>query len=93
VIEADDFGDVVSARTHFQDYLDAAPDGKHAGEVRNRLSGLAARRTVASNSAASGPEDNRMPRYAPYVPTPGVVAEPVTPPVAIQPDDSDGGWR
>jgi tetratricopeptide (TPR) repeat protein len=93
VMEADDFGDDVSARTHFQGYLDVAPNGKHAGEIRNRLGGLAARRAVASNPAASAREDNRMPRYVPYVPSPGVIAEPVTPPVETQADDSDGGWR
>jgi Tetratricopeptide repeat len=91
VVEADDFGDDASARAHFESYLQAAPRGKHAAEIRNRLSGLDARRVVAANATRPTQDDNRMPRYEPYVPSPGVVTEPVTPPVLAQPDDSEGG--
>jgi tetratricopeptide (TPR) repeat protein len=77
VVEADDFGEDASARAHFKSYLDAAPCGKHAAEVRNRLSGLGARRAIASNAVSTTP-DERMPRYEPYAPSPGVLTKPVT---------------
>ena len=94
VVEVDEFGDDASARTHFQDYLRVAgPGGTHAAEVRNRLSGFDARRAVASNAASVAPDENRLPRYQPYVPSPGVVVNLVTPPAVTQDDHSEGGWR
>lgn len=92
VVEADDLGLEQSAREHFESYLRAAPRGKHAAEVRNRLTRIEATRQVGSNSVAA-PEDARMPRYEPYVPSPAVLAEPVTPPAPAQFDDATGGWR
>jgi hypothetical protein len=91
VVEADELGDDSSARAHFQSYLQAAPHGKHAAEIRNRLNGLDARRAVAANTAMQVQGDNRLPRYVVYVPSPGVLTEPATPPVAAQPADSEGG--
>lgn len=90
VVEAEDFGEDASARAHFRSYLEAAPRGKHAAEVRNRLSGLDSRRVVASNTPTPAPDDARVPRYEPYVPSPAVMAEP-TPPATRVPTDSEGG--
>jgi len=93
VIEADDFGDVTLAREYFQRYLSEAPAGTHAPEVRNRLSGIDARRAAAPNTTAQESNDNRMPRYVPYVPSPGIAAVLVAPPTVTQSDDTGGGWR
>lgn len=93
VVEADELGLQLSAREHFESYLRAAPRGKHAAEVRDRLSRLEAPRQVVSNPVIAAPEDARMPRYEPYVPSPAVLAEPTTPPMPAQVDDAQGGWR
>jgi tetratricopeptide (TPR) repeat protein len=95
VIEADDFGQDNSAREYFQSYLAAAPRGKHAAEIRNRLSGLDAQRAVASrtDSPASAAGEKRMPRYEPYVPDAGIAAEREPSPMASPLHSADGGWR
>ena len=93
LVEADDFGENTSAREYFQRYLSEAPRGIHAREVRNRLGGLDARRAAASTTTTPALDDNRMPRYVPYVPTPGVTAVLVAPPADTQSDETNGGWR
>ncbi|HKO48564.1 MAG TPA: tetratricopeptide repeat protein [Polyangiaceae bacterium] len=93
VIEADDFGEPALARGYFQRYLSKAPRGAHAPEVQNRLSEIDARMAVATSTAAQGSDDNRMPRYVPFVPPAGVATVLMDPPSAIQPDDKGGGWR
>lgn len=81
ILDAD--GNAAAARAHFRDYLDVAPQGEHAAEVRSRLAELAirdeARATQASRtpSVDSGDEqkwfDIRGPRAAD--PTPARSAE------------------
>jgi len=93
VLEADEFGDDVSARAHFERYLVEAPSGKHAPEARMRLSGLAARASAASRNGLQTAADGRMPPYEPYVPSPAVMIVPAPRPQAIQADGEEGGWR
>jgi tetratricopeptide (TPR) repeat protein len=92
VIEADEFGEDTSARRYFLRYLSEAPTGTHAPEVRNRLSGIDARRAVASSTTAQGSDDNRMPRYVPYVPSADVAAV-LAVPAVTESANTDGGWR
>lgn len=86
VVEADDFEDAAAAMNHFQLYLLAAPNGKHAAEIRNRLSELDARHAIATNVASSN--ESRLPRY---VPSPNVVKETMTPLPAASAQPSEGG--
>ena len=93
VVEADEYGEDAPAKAYFESYLEAAPRGKHAAEVRNRLRTLDARRAVASGLVVPEPDDRRQPRYEPYVPTPGVLTQPATSSALGQAVDSEGGWR
>lgn len=50
ILDAD--GDAPSARAHFRSYLDVAPRGEHAAEVRSRLAELAIREEARTTEAS-----------------------------------------
>jgi len=91
VIESDDLGDDGAARSHFGDYLAVAPNGKHAAEVRDRLSLMGARGVARSEIEPAQATENRMPRYEPDavgVPVERSAAAPQMPT-----SDTESGWR